>query len=173
MSDGGVALDPPREREMSDGVLCWIRREREMSDGLGMGRKRGLRGAAAVRGCYSEGLLLVSSISSLLDDSNSDHWFVDAFNATGIIPRGLSADSSSSDVNCLLGLDDAVAGADSKPPQFLDLPSGEAGKISSQEIHSVPDSPMMATTLSFGSTLFPSCLSNLPPICVHVVDGGR
>eukprot|EP00268_Persea_americana_P030057 TRINITY_DN290_c1_g1_i2.p1 TRINITY_DN290_c1_g1~~TRINITY_DN290_c1_g1_i2.p1 ORF type:complete len:661 (+),score=154.13 TRINITY_DN290_c1_g1_i2:271-2253(+) len=114
----------------------------------------------------------VSSIGSLLDDSKSDHWFVDALNGTGVIPRGLSADSSSSDVNCLLGLDDAAAGADSKPPQFPDSPSGKAGKISGQEIHSVPDSPMMGTTSSFGSTSSASCLSNLPPIRVHVDDGG-
>ncbi|RWR82086.1 atrophin-1-like protein [Cinnamomum micranthum f. kanehirae] len=88
-------------------------------------------------------------------------------------PHGLSADSSSSDVNCLLGLDDAAAGADSKPPQFPDSPSGKAGKISGQEIHSVPDSPMMGTTTSsFGSTSSASCLSNLPPIRVHVDDGG-
>lgn len=37
----------------------------------------------------------------------------------------------------------------------------------------MPDSPMMGTTTSsFGSTSSASCLSNLPPIRVHVDDGG-
>ncbi|KAJ8637296.1 hypothetical protein MRB53_011563 [Persea americana] len=77
------------------------------------------------------GLLgIISSIGSLLDDSKSDQWFVDALNAIGVIPRGLSPESSSSNVNCLLGLDNAAAGADSKPPQLLDSPSRKAGKIS-------------------------------------------
>ncbi|KAJ8639507.1 hypothetical protein MRB53_016201 [Persea americana] len=56
MSDGGIALDPPRERDERWGIALDPPREREMSDGLGMGRKRGLRGAAAARRCC-EGLL--------------------------------------------------------------------------------------------------------------------
>ncbi|KAJ8619962.1 hypothetical protein MRB53_028491 [Persea americana] len=100
--------------------------------------------------------------------------FVDALNATGVIPRDISIDSSSSDINCLLGFDDAATAVDSKLPQFPELPSRKAGKISDQEIHSVPDSPMMGTTSSFGSTSSASCLSNLPLIRVHVDDkGGR
>ncbi|KAJ8617904.1 hypothetical protein MRB53_014090 [Persea americana] len=59
-----------------------------------------------------------------------------------------------------------------KLPQSLDSPSRKAGKISRQEIHSVPDSLMMGMTSSFSSTSSASCLSNLPPIRDHVNDGG-
>lgn len=119
-----------------------------------------------------------SSIGSLLEDSKSETWFVDALNGAGILPHGLSADSSA-DVNCLLGLDEggggavaaAAGAAGTKVSQFPDSPSGKPGKLG-QESHSVPDSPMMETTSSFGSTSSASCLSNLPPIRVHVDDSG-
>ncbi|XXG74164.1 hypothetical protein AAC387_Pa07g2953 [Persea americana] len=115
-----------------------------------------------------------SSIGSLLEDSKSETWFVDALNGAGVIPRGLSADSSP-DVNCLLGLDEgsshggATGGA--KNPHLPESPSGKVGKVG-QDIHSVPDSPMMETSSSFGSTSSAPCLSNLPPIRVHVDEGG-
>ncbi|KAF2310944.1 hypothetical protein GH714_018680 [Hevea brasiliensis] len=41
-----------------------------------------------------------------------------------------------------------------------------------QDVHSVPDSPMLETTSSFGSTSSSPSLANLPPIRVHVEDGG-
>lgn len=106
-----------------------------------------------------------SSIGSLLDDSKSETWFVDALNGAGVLPRGLSSDSNS--VNCLLGLDDAVpasaAAADADPGLIID--SSSEKPLKQQEIHSVPDSPMMETASSFGSAS--SALGNLPPIRVH------
>ncbi|KAL6010807.1 hypothetical protein ACLOJK_001249 [Asimina triloba] len=103
-----------------------------------------------------------SSIGSLLDDSKSETWFVEALNGAGILPRGLSAVSAdSADVNCLLGLDDSgVNGV-----------GGGAGAGSDQKNHN-PDSPMLETaSSSFGSTSSAHFLSNLPPIRVHVDDG--
>ncbi|KAK2392532.1 hypothetical protein QL285_065883 [Trifolium repens] len=41
-----------------------------------------------------------------------------------------------------------------------------------QDVHFVPDSPMLETTSSFGSTSSSPSLANLPPIRVHVEDGG-
>ncbi|CAL9075603.1 unnamed protein product [Musa textilis] len=135
-----------------------------------------------------------SSIGSLLDDSKSETWFVDALNSAmggmGIdgLPRGLSSDSAS--VNCLLGLEDdssvhshggsAIAssgvvrgGAHSELPERLVLPRPDSsGKLArhSQDVHSVPDSPMLDTTSSFGSASSVPSLSNLPPIRVRPDD---
>ncbi|CAD5164425.1 unnamed protein product [Musa acuminata subsp. malaccensis] len=136
-----------------------------------------------------------SSIGSLLDDSKSETWFVDALNSTmggmGIddLPRGLSSDSTS--VNCLLGLEDdssihsrgvaAVAaapgiggeGTHSELPEQLVLPRPDSsGKLARhvQDVHSVPDSPMLDTTSSFGSASSVPSLSNLPPIRVRPDD---
>ncbi|KAG9449581.1 hypothetical protein H6P81_009546 [Aristolochia fimbriata] len=111
-----------------------------------------------------------SSIGSLLDDSKSETWFVDALNGANILPRGLSADSNS--VNCLLGLDDAgpVSGTENEPNH-----NSSSHKPLKQDIHSVPDSPMLETASSFGSTSSAPNLSNLPPIRVHAdgrVGGG-
>ncbi|KAJ6986433.1 hypothetical protein NC653_019816 [Populus alba x Populus x berolinensis] len=41
-----------------------------------------------------------------------------------------------------------------------------------QDVHSVLDFPMLETTSSFGSTSSSPSLANLPPIRVHVEDGG-
>lgn len=117
-----------------------------------------------------------SSIGSLLEDSKSETWFVDALNGAGVIPRGLSTDSSP-DVNSLLGLDEGSShggGASAggvKNPHLPESPPGKVGKVG-QDIQPVPDSPMMETRSSFGSTSSASCLSNLPPIRVHVDEGG-
>ncbi|CAL9068877.1 leucine-rich repeat extensin-like protein 2 [Musa acuminata AAA Group] len=135
-----------------------------------------------------------SSIGSLLDDSKSETWFVDALNSAmggmGIdgLPRGLSSDSAS--VNCLLGLEDdssvhshggsAIAssgvvrgGAHSELPERLVLSRPDSsGKLArhSQDVHSIPDSPMLDTTSSFGSASSVPSLSNLPPIRVRPDD---
>ena len=51
--------------------------------------------------------------------------------------------------------------------------NGKNSKQQGQEIQSVPDSPMMETNSSFGSTSSsPSAVANLPPIKIHVDDGG-
>ncbi|WOL18491.1 hypothetical protein Cni_G27288 [Canna indica] len=130
-----------------------------------------------------------SSIGSLLDDSKSDTWFVDALNsAMGLdgIHRGLSSDSAS--VNCLLGLEDdtsahsrggggaigasGVGGGGGAPHSERAEQLVSSGKLvrQGQDIHSVPDSPMLDTTSSFGSASSVPSLSNLPPIRVRPDD---
>ncbi|KAJ8498586.1 hypothetical protein OPV22_009138 [Ensete ventricosum] len=130
-----------------------------------------------------------SSIGTLLDDSKSETWFVDALNSvmggmevdgrTG----GLSSDSTS--VNCLLGLEEfssvhsrsdaaiAACGVHSDLPDQLALPSPDSsGKLArhGQDVYSVPESPMLDSTSSFGSASSAPCLSNLPPIRVRPDD---
>ncbi|KAG0480977.1 hypothetical protein HPP92_011835 [Vanilla planifolia] len=126
-----------------------------------------------------------SSIGSLLDDSKSENWFVDALNgAIGMdgLPRGLSADSSS--VNCLLGLEDdssvhsrsgisgvatGTGGGVLTEQEQLVLPRPDSsGKLARHglDVQSVPDSPMVETASSFGSTSSAPCLesaSHPPP----------
>lgn len=63
------------------------------------------------------------------------------------------------------GSREAVEGA-SQPGSFGNC------KNLKQDVHSVPDSPMLETTSSFGSTSSSPSLANLPPIRVHVEDGG-
>ncbi|XP_010279374.1 PREDICTED: uncharacterized protein LOC104613306 [Nelumbo nucifera] len=111
-----------------------------------------------------------SSMGSLLDDSKSENWFVDALNGAGVLPRGLSADSAS--VNCLLGLDDgpidSSVDTEAQPENLGNNKQVKPG----QDVQSVPDSPMLETNSSFGSASSSPSLSNLPPIRVHVEDGG-
>ncbi|CAD5191373.1 unnamed protein product [Musa acuminata subsp. malaccensis] len=130
-----------------------------------------------------------SSIGTLLDDSKSETWFVDALNSVmgGMevdgLPRGLSSDSAS--VNCLLGLEEgssvhsrsgaaiAACSAHSDPPDQLALPSPDSsGKLArhGHDLYSVPDSPMLDSTSSFGSASSAPSLSNLPPIRVRPDD---
>ncbi|KAJ3694452.1 hypothetical protein LUZ60_009932 [Juncus effusus] len=114
-----------------------------------------------------------SSMGSMLDDSTkSETWFVDALNNAMIgtidgLPRGMSADSTS--VNCLLGLEDDSS-THSRPA--VPAVSGGAGdqKLARPDVHSVPDSPMLDKSSSFGSTSSAPSLSNLPPIRVRPDD---
>ncbi|KAJ6824921.1 putative leucine-rich repeat extensin-like protein 2 [Iris pallida] len=99
-----------------------------------------------------------SSIGSLLDDSKSETWFVDALN-------GAIIDSAS--VNCLLGLEDVGPGGahhhpdpDQQRHQVAIPRLDSSGKLARQD---VPDSPMMETTTSsIDSTSSAPALSNLP-----------
>ncbi|XP_042413994.1 leucine-rich repeat extensin-like protein 2 [Zingiber officinale] len=136
-----------------------------------------------------------SSIGSLLDDSKSETWFVDALNSAmggmGIdgIPRGLSSDSAS--VNCLLGLEDdssvhSRGGGTATAPSGLGLGAPQSERAEQlvlphpdssrklarqgQDVHSVPDSPILDTSSSFGSASSVPSLSNLPPIRVRPDD---
>ncbi|KAK8960946.1 hypothetical protein KSP40_PGU001704 [Platanthera guangdongensis] len=130
-----------------------------------------------------------SSIGSLLDDSKSETWFVDALNGgVGMdgLPRGLSSDSAS--VNCLLGLEDdssvksrsgispsaaASAGIGPAEHERMVLPRPESsGKLARHgvDVQSVPDSPMVENTSSFGSASSAPYLSNLPPIRLRPDD---
>lgn len=114
-----------------------------------------------------------SSIGSLLDDSTkSETWFVDALNsAMGTIdglPRDMSADSTS--VNCLLGLEDDSS-THSRPAAAAVVTGGPGDqKMGRPDVHSVPDSPLLDKSSSFGSTSSAPSLSNLPPIRVRPDD---
>ncbi|KAK3031566.1 hypothetical protein RJ639_036365 [Escallonia herrerae] len=104
-----------------------------------------------------------SSIGSILESSvKSEDWFLNALNgATG----GFSESAS---VNSLLGLTDDAAGT---PKADLSAKDAEVkAGVKHQDVHSVPDSPMLDTTSSFGSTSSSPSLANLPPIRVHVEE---
>lgn len=107
-----------------------------------------------------------SSIGSLLDNSTkSEDWFLNALNGT------TSGFSDSSSVNCLLGLDDDVLGVGpgkAVHKEVVDAKGAGNNKSSVHDVHSVPDSPMLETTSSFGSANSSPSLANLPPIRVHV-----
>ncbi|KAK1374615.1 PB1 domain-containing protein [Heracleum sosnowskyi] len=112
----------------------------------------------------------VTSIGSLLENSTkSEDWFLDALNGTS---TGQMSDSNS--VNCLLGLDEAVeANNHGNNNENLIKLSGNVVNKTHQDVHSVPDSPMLDTTSSFGSASSSPSLANLPPIRVHVVEDQR
>ncbi|KAG2709428.1 hypothetical protein I3843_05G217600 [Carya illinoinensis] len=118
------------------------------------------------------------SIGPILENSaKSEDWFLNALNAAGLLNRGFSDPAS---VNCLLGLDDdSVGGNNLDSGGARDLEAAQPGSFGNgksakqgQDVHSVPDSPMLETTSSFGSTSSSPSLANLPPIRVHVEDGG-
>uniref|UniRef100_A0A7N0UFD5 PB1 domain-containing protein n=1 Tax=Kalanchoe fedtschenkoi TaxID=63787 RepID=A0A7N0UFD5_KALFE len=117
----------------------------------------------------------IASIGSLLDGSvKSDEWFLSALNGSGVLSGGFS-DSTS--VNCLLGLENDMVAANNNElgvSRGLDseFANGKSVKASNQDIHSVPDSPMMETTSSFDSTNSTPSMANLPPIKVREDDGG-
>ncbi|XP_065881291.1 RAF-like serine/threonine-protein kinase PRAF [Euphorbia lathyris] len=114
------------------------------------------------------------SIGPILEsNAKSEDWFLNALNgAAGLLNRGFS-DSAS--VNCLLGLDDDSLNGNTN----LDLVGGGVRDVEAlqknvkqgQDVHSVPDSPMLENSSSFGSTSSSPSLANLPPIRVHVEDG--
>ncbi|GFS32365.1 hypothetical protein Acr_00g0022290 [Actinidia rufa] len=113
-----------------------------------------------------------ASMGSLLNDAKSETWFVDALNGAGLLPRGLS---DSAAVDCLLELDaDAIVRTDSHADleaqnEFL---GSEKLVKHAQEVHlTMPDSPLMEKSSSFGSSSSSPSMSNLPPIKVRVEDG--
>ncbi|XP_031400445.1 uncharacterized protein LOC116210634 [Punica granatum] len=104
-----------------------------------------------------------SNIGPILDSSSakSEDWFLNALN------RGFS---DSAPVNCLLGLDDDAAAIQANS---TDLGRDEKGTKQGQDVHSVPDSPMLETTSSFGSTSSCPSIANLPSIRVRAEEGGN
>nr|VDD30543.1 unnamed protein product [Brassica oleracea] len=103
------------------------------------------------------------SMGQILESSaKSDDWFLN---------RGFS--DSDSDVNRLLGLDDTLRSNsgdkddDGKHQQQKQQPPQHPG---GQDVHNLPDSPMLDTSSSFGSTSSSPSLANLPPIRVHVEE---
>ncbi|EOA23556.1 hypothetical protein CARUB_v10016750mg [Capsella rubella] len=122
------------------------------------------------------------SMGQILESSaKSDDWFLKALNSAGLLNRGFS--DSDTNVNRLLGLDDALA-LRSNNNQDADDGSVKSAKQQQQQIqqppppqqqggqdvHCLPDSPMLDTSSSFGSTSSSPSLANLPPIRVHVEE---
>ncbi|XP_057810689.1 uncharacterized protein LOC131025100 [Salvia miltiorrhiza] len=125
--------------------------------------------------------LLVQTTSSKPED-----WFFNALNgksgnlSTAASDRGFS-DSSS--VNNLLGLDDEFAGKAAEKDAELKIEASKVGGaangtahgnyVINQDVHSVPDSPMLDTTSSFGSASSSPSIPNLPRIKVHVEENRK
>ncbi|KAK8643516.1 hypothetical protein V6N13_012809 [Hibiscus sabdariffa] len=109
------------------------------------------------------------SIGPIINNSTkSDEWFLNALNGSGLLNRGFS--DPMTNVN-LLGLDEDRQG------NVVEVGSKDEGSgsqknmnLKGQDVHSVPDSPMLETTSSFGSTSSSPSLANLPPIRVHAED---
>ncbi|KAK8579484.1 hypothetical protein V6N13_142691 [Hibiscus sabdariffa] len=109
------------------------------------------------------------SIGPIINNSTkSDEWFLNALNGSGLLNRGFS--DPTTNVN-LLGLDEDRQG------NVVEVGSKDEGSgsqknmnLKSQDVHSVPDSPMLETSSSFGSTSSSPSLANLPPIRVHAED---
>ncbi|XP_050223290.1 RNA polymerase II degradation factor 1 [Mercurialis annua] len=114
------------------------------------------------------------SLGPILESSgkSGDDWFLSALNGGGAasLNRGFSDPSAS--VNCLLGLDDDSNNGNNNGlnGNLVGGGGGEGLQKKGQDFHSVPDSPMLETTSSFGSTSSSPSLANLPPIRVHVVE---
>lgn len=104
-----------------------------------------------------------ASMGAFLDDAKSETWFVDALNGSGLLPRGLSDTT----MDCLLNLDNDN-----------DLEAQPAENDHSKQVknmvhdvqYSLPDSPVVETSSSFGSSSSSPSMSNLPPIRVRVED---
>lgn len=139
--------------------------------------------------------------SLLENSSKSNEWFFNALNWNTTASCKVRGFSETSSVNCLLGLDDAAASVenhsavndvgDAQLDASLSVKSegGRSGKginnnnnnnLASnvtntsnvgQDVHSVPDSPMLETSSSFGSTSSSPSMANLPPIRVHSEEG--
>ncbi|XP_041999496.1 uncharacterized protein LOC121748967 [Salvia splendens] len=121
--------------------------------------------------------LLVETAST-----KSDDWFFNALNGKSSTMSAAASDrgfSESSSVNCLLGLDDesmakaTAAGIDAEGQIEVAKVGGNGNSGANQDVHSVPDSPMLETTSSFGSTSSSPSVANLPPIRVHVDENQK
>ncbi|KAL4282317.1 hypothetical protein GQ457_03G007100 [Hibiscus cannabinus] len=103
------------------------------------------------------------SIGPIINNSTkSDEWFLNALNGAALPNRGFS--DSATNVNCLLGLDD------DPPGNVVETMSQKNMNLKNQDVHSIPDSPMLETNSSFGSTSSSPSLANLPPIPVRPED---
>lgn len=127
--------------------------------------------------------LLVQSASSKPED-----WFFNALNGKSSNLSAAASDrgfSESSSVNNLLGLDDEFGGKAAEKEADLKTERSKIGGaaaanaiahgnyVISQDVHSVPDSPMLDTTSSFGSASSSPSMVNLPPIRVHVEENRK
>ncbi|KAL1568384.1 hypothetical protein AAHA92_00006 [Salvia divinorum] len=130
-----------------------------------------------------------TSIDQLLAQTTSskpEDWFLNALNgkssnqSTAASDRGFS--DSSSVIN-LLGLDDDFAEKAAEKDAELKIEAPKFGGNSNgvtngncvinQDVHSIPDSPMLDTTSSFGSASSSPSVPNLPRIKVHVEENRK
>ncbi|XAR51510.1 hypothetical protein NMG60_11006157 [Bertholletia excelsa] len=109
------------------------------------------------------------SVGSVLHDPKAESWFCDALKSTRIMQRGQSAESGL--VSGLNGLDCSVTPDASLEAQIENLGIGGEAK-NGVDFSSVPESMVLETSSSFGSTSSSISMSNLPPIGVHGDDGG-
>ncbi|CAI9754563.1 unnamed protein product [Fraxinus pennsylvanica] len=102
-----------------------------------------------------------ASMGSLLDYAKSETWFVDALNGTGLLPRGLSDSAAVDNMVELDGIQKSDSSANLDPQnKILGF---------NKQVHSnLPDSPMVETSSSFGSSSSSPSMSNLPPIKVGI-----
>ncbi|KAL2542544.1 Octicosapeptide/Phox/Bem1p family protein [Abeliophyllum distichum] len=108
-------------------------------------------------------------------------WFLNVLNGKGaILSTAAVSDlgfSESSSVNYLLGLDDdfggkaAATGNDVEAQ--LEGSKNDANHTGNQDVHSFPDSPMVETSSSFGSTSSSPSVANLPPIRVPMDENQK
>ncbi|CAH1419380.1 unnamed protein product [Lactuca virosa] len=101
-----------------------------------------------------------ASMGSLLDDAKSETWFVDALNGAGLLPRGLS---DSATIDNLLEHKDGTTQEDRD-----NYTESEMQRRRLDVQLNLPDSPLVETTSSFGSSSSSPSMSNLPPIKVRV-----
>ncbi|OIT31160.1 PREDICTED: uncharacterized protein LOC109209070 [Nicotiana attenuata] len=106
------------------------------------------------------------SLGSALLDSKADSWFSDALNNTRIARRGQSTDSGF--VNELIGFEN-MGGSNSAEGQGENLSAKQGLELGGG---SVPESLVLETSSSFGSTSSSISMSNLPAIGVQSEDGG-
>ncbi|KAM3285976.1 hypothetical protein P3S67_024775 [Capsicum chacoense] len=110
------------------------------------------------------------SLGSALLDSKADSWFSDALNNTRLARRGQSTDSGFG--HELIGFENtggsnsgenlsAIGGGAGEGKQALDFGGG-----------SVPETMILETSSSFGSTSSSISMSNIPAIGVQAEDGG-
>lgn len=102
-----------------------------------------------------------TSMGSLLDDSKSETWFVDALNSAAFLPRVLS-DSAANEHIELERINNSNSSNDLE------------AQNESRQVQSITtsDSPFVETNSSFGSSSSSPIMSNLPPIRVRVDEGG-
>ncbi|KAI3817224.1 hypothetical protein L1987_11013 [Smallanthus sonchifolius] len=110
-----------------------------------------------------------SSIGSFLENPiKSEDWFLNALNGTN------SVFSDTSSVNCLLDLDDEISFPERKDVSYKTVVGSNLREnCSGQDVHSIPDSPMMETTSSFGSASSIPSQANLMSITVNADDQKR
>ncbi|XVF50615.1 hypothetical protein PTKIN_Ptkin04bG0115800 [Pterospermum kingtungense] len=100
-----------------------------------------------------------ASMGPLLNDAKSETWFVDALNGSALIPRG---NSDSATMETLLNLDGEFEVQEGSEEQNKQAKTNNA--VHHEVQYSLPDSPMVEKTSSFGSSSSSPSMSNLLPI---------